>query len=109
MVDHITVHSHIPILHGQVSSRKTPLDLDVDPILDLQRKVNKPIFKSLLSFAQYFVPSLTRAFDFSTSSLSSKVNNARSALCEVNPADVRWREGRPWVLADEVGFEEGSE
>jgi hypothetical protein len=37
------------------------------------------------------------------------VNNALRALCEGKPADVRWREGRPWVLADEVGFEEGAE
>jgi len=37
------------------------------------------------------------------------VNNALRALCEGKPADVRWREGRPWVLADEVRFEEGAE
>ena len=37
------------------------------------------------------------------------MNNALRALCEGKPADVRWREGRPWVLADEVGFEEGAE
>ena len=69
-------------------------------------KSTNQIYKSLLSFAQYFVPSPARTFDFSTSSLSSEVDNALRALY---PADVRWREGRPWVLADEVGFEEGSE
>ena len=34
MVDHFTVHSNIPRLHGQVRSRKTPFDLDcIDHIL----------------------------------------------------------------------------
>lgn len=37
------------------------------------------------------------------------MNNALRALCEGKPADVRWREGRPWVLAEEVEFEEGVE
>ncbi len=37
------------------------------------------------------------------------MNNALRALCEGKPADIRWREGRPWVLADEVGFDEGAE
>jgi pre-rRNA-processing protein TSR1 len=55
------------------------------------------------------VPSLTRVFDFSSSSPSSEVSNALRALCESKPADVRWREGRPWILAEEVGFEDGEE
>lgn len=55
------------------------------------------------------MPSLTRVFDFSPSSPSSEVNNALRALCEGKPADVRWREGRPWVLAEEVGFDDSME
>lgn len=37
------------------------------------------------------------------------MNNALRALCEGKPADVRWREGRPWILAEEVAFEDGVE
>ncbi len=65
--------------------------------------------KSLLSFAQYFVPFLARIFEFSPSSPLSGVNNALCAPCEGKPADIRWREGRPWLLADGVGFEEDAE
>ena len=54
---------------------------------------------------QYFVPSLTRVFDFSPSSPSSEVNNALRSLCEGKPADVRWQEDRSRLLSEEVGFE----
>jgi pre-rRNA-processing protein TSR1 len=57
------------------------------------------ILKSLLSFVQYFVPSQPRVFDLSTS--ADRLNAAR-ALCEGRPADVRWRDGRAWVLGEDV-------
>lgn len=64
-------------------------------------KSRQGVLKSLLSFMQYFVPSLNRVFDLSTP--SDQVNALR-ALCEGKPADVRWREHRPWILADDVSW-----
>ncbi len=55
------------------------------------------------------MPSLARVFDFSPYSPSYEVNNTLRALYEGKPVDVRWQEGRPRVLADEVGFEEDAE
>lgn len=59
------------------------------------------ILKSLHSFIQYFVPSVSRVFDLSN---GSDQINALRALCEGKPADVRWREYRPWILADDVSW-----
>lgn len=41
-------------------------------------------------------------FDFAT---SSDVSNAVRSLCEGKPADVRWRTGRSYLLAEEVHFD----
>ncbi|KAJ4483956.1 hypothetical protein J3R30DRAFT_3838958 [Lentinula aciculospora] len=54
-------------------------------------KEHKEILKSLLSFTQYFVPSLTRVYDLSSS--PSEVLNTIRALCESTPAEVKWRVG----------------
>ncbi|TDL26092.1 ribosome biogenesis protein tsr1 [Rickenella mellea] len=66
-------------------------------------KLRAGILKSLLSFMQYFVPTQTRVYDFG---LSSDCTNALRALCEGRPADVRWREGRSWLLAEGVSWVE---
>ncbi|OBZ70794.1 Ribosome biogenesis protein tsr1 [Grifola frondosa] len=67
---------------------------------------DKPgIMKSLLSFMQYFVPSQSRVFDLHS---SSDALNAVRALCEGKPSDVKWREGRTWVLGEKVCWEDGT-
>lgn len=70
---------------------------------DLDPKSRVATLKSLLSFIQYFVPSQTRIFDLHTS--ADKLNALR-ALAEGKPEDVRWREGRSWILADSVNWNE---
>lgn len=67
-------------------------------------KARPGILKSLLSFVQYFVPSQSRVFDLE---LTSDRINALRAVCEGNPADVRWRESRAWMLAEDVRWEDG--
>ena len=66
------------------------------------KKSRAGILKSLLSFIQYFVPSLTRVFDLGA---PSDCAYALRALCEGHPTDVRWRTGRPWLLAEDVRWE----
>ncbi|KZW00951.1 ribosome biogenesis protein tsr1 [Exidia glandulosa HHB12029] len=68
------------------------------------QKERTGILKSLLSFVQYFVPSQTRVFALDA---PSDATNAIRTLCEGRPSDVRWREGRPWVLADSVAMVDG--
>lgn len=65
-------------------------------------KTRTSIQKSLLSFMQYFVPSLSRIFDLSTP--SDRANGLR-AICEGKPSEVRWRNGRPWLLAETVVYQ----
>lgn len=67
-------------------------------------KARPGILKSLLSFVQYFVPSQSRVFDLE---LTSDRINALRAVCEGKPADVRWRESRAWMLAEDVRWEDG--
>ncbi|KAH7872875.1 uncharacterized protein C8R40DRAFT_1051728 [Lentinula edodes] len=64
-------------------------------------KEHKEILKSLLSFTQYFVPSLNRVYDLSSSASSEALNTIR-ALCESTPAEVKWRAGRSYLLADQL-------
>ncbi|KAL5528759.1 TSR1 [Sanghuangporus sanghuang] len=70
------------------------------------KKTRTGIVKSLLSFMQYFVPSLSRVFDLAS---SSDCANALRSLCEGHPADVRWRSGRPYLLAEDVRWEVGED
>ncbi|KAG6844381.1 hypothetical protein H0H87_007285 [Tephrocybe sp. NHM501043] len=73
-----------------------------DPAIDAKSRPG--ILKSLLSFIQYFVPSQTRIFDlFAT---SDRLNALRS-LSEGKPADVRWREGRSWILGETAEWGNG--
>ncbi|KAJ6594409.1 ribosome biogenesis protein tsr1 [Mycena capillaripes] len=70
----------------------------------LDAKARTGVLKSLLSFIQYFVPSQTRVFDLHT---AADRLNALRALAEGKPADVRWREGRAWVLGETAEWEDG--
>ncbi|KAJ7267615.1 ribosome biogenesis protein tsr1 [Mycena haematopus] len=70
----------------------------------LDTKARTGILKSLLSFIQYFVPTQERVFDMST---PADRLNALRALAEGKPTDVRWREGRAWVLGESAEWEDG--
>lgn len=70
----------------------------------MEPKAKTGIMKSLLSFIQYFVPSQTRVFDMHTS--ADRLSTLR-ALCEGKPESVKWREGRPYMLAEDVQWSEG--
>ncbi|KAI0066003.1 ribosome biogenesis protein tsr1 [Artomyces pyxidatus] len=63
------------------------------------------IIKSLLSFMQYFTPEQARVFDLNA--VSDQLSAVR-VLCEGKPRDVRWREGRSWILGELVDWAEGS-
>lgn len=70
----------------------------------LDSKVRSGVLKSLLSFIQYFVPSQMKVFDLHAS--SDRLNAVR-ALCEGKPGDVKWREGRTWILGEKVEWADG--
>ncbi|KAJ7873935.1 ribosome biogenesis protein tsr1 [Mycena olivaceomarginata] len=70
----------------------------------LDAKSRAGVLKSLLSFIQYFVPSQARVFDMHT---AADRLNALRALAEGKPTDVRWREGRAWVLGESAEWEDG--
>ena len=76
---------------------------DVVPVVapghDVDPKARSGILKSLLSFMQYFFPEQPRVFDLNTT--SDQLNTVR-VLSEGKPRDVRWRQGRPWLLAESV-------
>jgi len=71
----------------------------------LDSKARPGILKSLLSFIQYFVPTQTKIFDLHT---GSDRLNAMRALSEGKPAEVRWREGRAWILGEKVEWADGT-
>ncbi|OCH93743.1 ribosome biogenesis protein tsr1 [Obba rivulosa] len=71
----------------------------------MDSKEKPGIMKSLLSFMQYFVPSQLRVFDMNT---SSDALNAVRALCEGRPGDPKWREGRSWLLGENLEWEDGT-
>ncbi|KAJ7354686.1 ribosome biogenesis protein tsr1 [Mycena albidolilacea] len=70
----------------------------------LDAKSRAGVLKSLLSFIQYFVPSQARVFDMHT---AADRLNALRALAEGKPTDVRWRDGRAWVLGESAEWEDG--
>jgi pre-rRNA-processing protein TSR1 len=76
----------------------------VSPSSSLDQKSRSGILKSLLSFIQYFVPEQTKLFDMHTS--ADRLNAVR-ALAEGKPADVRWRDGRTWILGEKVIWDDG--
>lgn len=68
-------------------------------------KARVGVMKSLLSFMQYFVPEQSRVFDLNT--LSDQLNTVRT-LSEGKPRDVRWRQGRSWILGESVDWTDGN-
>lgn len=75
-----------------------PADSSLDP------KSRPGVLKSLLSFIQYFVPSQAKIFDLHAG--ADRLNAVR-ALSEGKPGEVRWREGRAWVLGENVDWADG--
>lgn len=74
------------------------------PSTSIDVKARAGVLKSLLSFMQYFVPAQTRIFDLHAD--ADRLNAVR-AISEGTPADVRWREGRPWIVGENVEWNEG--
>ncbi|KAJ7879635.1 ribosome biogenesis protein tsr1 [Mycena olivaceomarginata] len=60
--------------------------------------------KSRAGVLNTFVPSQARVFDMHT---AADRLNALRALAEGKPTDVRWREGRAWVLGESAEWEDG--
>lgn len=71
----------------------------------IDAKAKPGILKSLLSFMQYFVPNQTKIYDLHTP--ADKLNALR-AICEGKPEDVKWRESRAYVLAENVEWSDGT-
>lgn len=70
----------------------------------LDSKARPGVLKSLLSFIQYFVPSQAKIYDLHAG--ADRLNAVR-ALSEGKPGDVRWREGRTWLLGENVEWVDG--
>ncbi|KAI0779469.1 ribosome biogenesis protein tsr1 [Fomes fomentarius] len=70
----------------------------------MEPKEKSGIMKSLLSFIQYFVPSQSRIFDMHQ---GSDTLNTLRAICEGKPSDVKWRDGRSWILGESVVWVDG--
>ncbi|EIN07032.1 ribosome biogenesis protein tsr1 [Punctularia strigosozonata HHB-11173 SS5] len=68
---------------------------------DVDSKARPGILKSLLSFMQYFVPSQNRVFDLSQ---NRDVLNAVRAVCEGKPGEARWRDGRCYLMGEQVNW-----
>lgn len=77
----------------------------VAPEHHIDPKVRLGTLKSLQSFMQYFVPEQSRVFDLSI--LSDQLNTVRM-LSEGKPGDVRWRQGRSWLLCESVDWTDGN-
>ena len=71
----------------------------------MEPKEKSGVMKSLLSFIQYFVPSQTRVFDMHH---GADTLNALRALSEGKPSDVKWRDGRSWILGEKVDWVDGT-
>ena len=82
---------------------------DVVPVVapghQIDPKARSGILKSLLSYMQYFFPEQPRVFDLNT--ISDQLSTVR-ALSEGKPRDVRWRQGRSWLLAESVEWTDGN-
>jgi pre-rRNA-processing protein TSR1 len=63
------------------------------------------ILKSLLSFIQYFVPDQKKLFDLHS---RSDTLNALRALSEGKPEDVKWRDGRAYIVGESVEWDDGT-
>ncbi|KAF7983823.1 hypothetical protein HWV62_19079 [Athelia sp. TMB] len=80
----------------------TVVSADTSSLLDAKSRPG--VIKSLLSFIQYFVPSQGKIFDLHAS--ADRLNAVR-AIAEGKPGEVRWREGRAWLLGETVEWAEG--
>ncbi|KAG7098314.1 hypothetical protein E1B28_000275 [Marasmius oreades] len=90
----------LPSVVTVVADSDSPSDSGrVDP------KTRSGILKSLLSFVQYFVPSQKRVFDLCA---SSDCVGALRAVSEGKPEDVRWREGRSYLVGEDVEWTSAS-
>lgn len=82
---------------------------DVVPVVapgqHIDPKARSGILRSLLSFMQYFFPDQPRVFDLNT--ISDRLNTVR-VLSEGKPRDVRWRQGRSWLLTESVEWTDGN-
>ncbi|KAI0256330.1 ribosome biogenesis protein tsr1 [Lactifluus subvellereus] len=77
----------------------------VAPGHSIDSKARSGVLKSLLSFMQYFFPEQSRVFDLNA--FSDQLSAVR-VLSEGKPRDVRWREGRSWLLAESVEWMDGN-
>lgn len=68
------------------------------------RKTRGPILKSLLSFIRYFVPTQSRVYDLEEPHSTDAISALRS-LCEGKPSEVQWRQGRSWILAEDLQWD----
>ncbi|KAF9257985.1 ribosome biogenesis protein tsr1, partial [Marasmius fiardii PR-910] len=66
---------------------------------EVDAKSRPGILKSLLSFVQYFVPSQKKVYDLHSN--SDRIGALR-AMSEGKPEDVRWREGRSYVVGEDA-------
>lgn len=80
---------------------------DKADIIPRDSKSRSAIMKSLLSFVRYFVPSQSRVYDLDGTRPSDAISALR-ALCEGKPHDVNWRQGRSWILGEDVQWDEGN-
>ncbi|KAI0744092.1 ribosome biogenesis protein tsr1 [Daedaleopsis nitida] len=71
----------------------------------MESKEKSGIMKSLLSFIQYFVPIQSRIFDMHHG--SDTLITLRT-ICEGKPSDVKWRDGRSYILGENVSWSDGT-
>lgn len=76
----------------------------IAPEVPMDPKEKPGIQKSLLSFIQYFDPTQSRVFDLRA---GSDALNAVRTMSEGKPGDVKWREGRTWVLGERAEWNDG--
>jgi pre-rRNA-processing protein TSR1 len=89
----------------EVVSVVAPYSASSAPFL-VDPKSRSGILKSLLSFVQYFVPSQSRVFDLTQ---NRDVMNAARAVCEGKPSDVKWRDGRWYMVGEHVDWEQSGD
>ncbi|KZP34405.1 ribosome biogenesis protein tsr1 [Athelia psychrophila] len=80
----------------------TVVSADTSAALDARARTG--VLKSLLSFIQYFVPGQAKVFDLHAG--ADRLNAVR-AIAEGKPGEVRWREGRAWVLGESAEWADG--
>ncbi|KAF8588003.1 ribosome biogenesis protein tsr1 [Ramaria rubella] len=87
------------------ASHLTPTSAGEHDPTPRDHKVRSGIVKSLLSFIRYFAPSQSRVYDLEDAR-SSDAMSAIRALCEGKPHDIQWRQGRSWILGEDVQWDD---